>query len=95
MDERVRELEKEYAKLKMTVIGGDPDEPGMIHTVRNVVRDMYDQSKGFGVQHRIQTLERDKAEYVNKFQGASWLMKIEWILFGALATGAIIKIFSK
>lgn len=91
MNDRVKKLEDQFEDLKEIVIGGDPDEPGVIHTVRQVVRDMYDQTKGFGVIHRVQNIESDKLRYENRVQGAAWAAKLAWALVGALAMAALYK----
>jgi len=80
--ERVTETEE--------LIGGSPrGEPGIVHSLRGVVKDMYDQVNGFGVIPRIGAIEKDKIRMDGQMQGAQWAVKIMWTLAGSIFTYAL------
>src|SRR5438045_5924742 len=89
--ERVIQLEKRIIGVEEIIVGSRGD-PGLIHSLKQVVKDMYDQSTGFGALHRIDKLEREKLIYEGRVQGAAWMGRVFWVVLGAALTYGIVKI---
>ncbi len=92
MTERIYELEKRIVGVEEIVVGSRGD-PGLMHSLKQVVKDMYDQTTGFGALHRIDKLEREKLIYEGRVQGAAFLAKAVWVVVGGTITYLITKLF--
>ena len=91
MEQRVTKLEKGFEELKEAIAGGIK-EPGVLHIAKQLIKDMYDQTQGFGVIQRVKSLEDDRLTTMGKVEGARILIKIEWSIIGGAVTVIILKL---
>jgi hypothetical protein len=80
MEERVSRLEKTFEDWEEVLRGSVRGDPGIMQTLKQLVKDMYDETQG--VTQRVARLEKEKEMHHNKFEGAKWVLKLEWSIVG-------------